>query len=117
MILINQPPIINAIGENNSSQYISFLGYLPNGKEQYINIKETSEVINANVFLKSLSQKFDNITVLDVHSRFMKNDKALIIDNKNILYYDDDHLSYQGTELFKSSLKNLINIKTNKSDY
>ena len=117
VILINQPPIINAIGENNSSQYISFLGYLPNGKEQYINIKETAEVINANVFLKSLSQKFDNITVLDVHSRFMKNDKALIIDNKNILYYDDDHLSYQGTELFKSSLKNLINIKTNKSDY
>lgn len=117
VILINQPPIINAIGENNSSQYVSYLGYLPNGKEQFINIKETSKVISANIFLNNLSQKFDNIKVVDVHSRFIKDDKAMIIKNNTILYYDDDHLSHQGTELFKSKLKELINIKNNKSDY
>lgn len=111
VILINQPPYIDKIGNNNSAQYLSYLGYKPNGQNQYITLKDTLSVSKSNNYLKQLSNKYPNITVFDVHSSLRNEEKALIIENENILYYDDDHLSYQGTSLFENQLELLIKDK------
>jgi len=57
--------------------------------------------------------KFQNVSVVDISSSFIKesgsNLEFLIIRDNNILYYDDDHLSYQGTQLVKSKLMQRMN--------
>jgi hypothetical protein len=44
----------------------------------------------------------------DVFNKLYKNGKAKITYNKDVLYFDDDHLSSKGAELFKVDLKNVI---------
>lgn len=111
VILINQPPFIDKIGNNNGVQYLSYLGYKPNGNNQYISLNDTIMVNQSNAYLRQLSDKYNNTTVFDVNSSLRIDNKALIIKDDNVLYYDDDHLSYQGTSLFKKELKQLIKEK------
>lgn len=108
VILINEPPLIDLIGNNNSAQFLSYLGYKPNGKNQYIDLNDPHVVDKANEKIMMLSMKYKNTFVFDINSYLRTADKALIISKQDILYYDDDHLSYQGTNLFKDKLKEII---------
>lgn len=108
-LLINQPPQVDLLGENNSAQYFSFLGYKPNGKEQFIGVQSDGEVRKSNALLYKLSLKHKRCTVINIHDSFIKDSKARIIQGKSVLYYDDDHLSYQGTQLVKNKVKDAIN--------
>ncbi len=114
VILINEPPIIDLIGNNNSAQYLSYLGYKPDGENQYIELSDSHVVDKANEKIMLLSLRYKNTFVFDINSYFRVEDEALIIVNQDILYYDDDHLSYQGTSLLKDKLKEIIKDLTNK---
>lgn len=108
VILLNQPPILDMIGDNNSGQYLAFLGYNPNGTSQYIPLIDNSAVHKGNMQIEKIARKYSNCKVLDVNSEFYRSKKALVVNDKSILYYDDDHLSYQGTLLLKQKLKEEI---------
>lgn len=108
VLLMTQPPVLDIIGDVNSSQYFSYLGYLPDSGNQYISLIDNSNVDEQNLKISNLSNKYSNCTLFDVNSKFAKNGKAFIISGKKILYYDDDHLSYQGTLYLKEDLKDLI---------
>ena len=114
VILINEPPIIDLIGNNNSAQFLSYLDYKPNGENQYIKLNDPHVVDKANEKIMLLSLRYKNTFVFDINSYLRVEDEALIIANQDILYYDDDHLSYQGTNLFKDKLKEIIKDLTDK---
>lgn len=103
VLILNQPPVIS-IGNRNSSQYLPYLGYVSGGK-QYIKQANTEKVHQYNQVLNDLVDDFANVSLLDVYSDFANNDDALVISEKEILYFDDDHLSYQGTLRMKDEVK------------
>lgn len=109
VLILNQPPVIDVIGDKNTAQYLTFLGYAPNAKNQYIADKSDIGIVNQK--LEQHLSKYSNISLFDAYSTFaQESDKALIIKNNDVLYYDDDHLSYQGTLLVKDQLSKTIKI-------
>lgn len=109
ILILNQPPQIKTMGDRNSAQFLTFLGYKSNRGDQYI--KHGSEVEVTNLKLQNHFAKYANITFFDVHSHFIQKNNpsnSLIIKDSDILYFDDDHLSYQGTLLMKNELDKII---------
>jgi peptidoglycan/LPS O-acetylase OafA/YrhL len=104
LLVINQPPLLSTIGNNNASQFISYLKINPVAGYNSISVNE-DEIIKSNGYLNELSKKHKNILVFDVFDKLYKNGKAKISHNKGLLYFDDDHLSTEGTALFKEDLK------------
>ncbi len=107
LLTINQPPLLSVIGNNNAAQFISYLKINPATGYNSISVNE-DEIIKSNGYLNELSKKHNNILVFDVFDKLYKNGKAKISYNNDLLYFDDDHLSTKGTELFKEDLKNII---------
>src|SRR5690606_34698285 len=112
VLVLTQPPVIDVIGDKNAAQYLTFLGYGPDYGVQYLSIY--SDVVTSNDNLKKRFNSTSNVYFFDAYSAFVKYSKlsnmldALVIKGKDILYYDDDHLSYQGTLLLKESIKECI---------
>lgn len=108
VLLINQPPVIQTMGDNNSAQYFSYLGYKPNNTEQFIPLISTQRVDEANAKLAKLIQKHKNAAIVDINSSFQKEGKALVIKDNLVLYFDDDHLSYEGSLVVKDKISETV---------
>lgn len=107
IVFLNQPPIIEGLGENNSNQYFSYLGYKPRNKEvQYIKSNH-SKVIAANSKLLKFSEKTGSLYI-DIFKEFILDNKIAIIKGDAILYYDDDHISYDGSLIVKNEIKDAL---------
>ena len=106
-LVINQPPHISIMGDNNASQFISYLKISPVKGYNTIPLNQ-DEIIKSNSYLTQIANKNDNMVEFDVFNKLYKNGKAKITYNNDVLYFDDDHLSSKGTELFKVDLKNVI---------
>lgn len=105
VLLLNQPPVIDVVGNRNMRQYLAYLGYAPNGEEQFIDVRNDLAIRAANERLDRYASLHSNVSVFDVFGRFSRAGRALIVKGDDILYYDDDHLSYQGTALLRKELK------------
>jgi hypothetical protein len=108
VIILNDPPVIAPIEENNATQYLSFLGLRPNGRCQYLPLSNNQDVDASNTTLSRLASKFSNCELLDVNKLYRKGNFGMVINGKSVLYFDDDHLSYQGTLLAKKVIKAAI---------
>ena len=108
VLILNQPPLIDSFIDKNSVQYFSFLGFAPNNKVQYLKISNNQKVLDKNQSLERLKKKYENVNVFDVYKIFFKSDSIKIINSKDVLYYDDDHLSYQGTQIMKEALDHKV---------
>lgn len=114
VLIVNQHPIIDVVGnDENISKYITYLGLEPNGQDQYVPIF-SKEVDEANAKIKTLENLYSNIRVIDANSLFKNKGKALVIKDKSLLYYDEDHLSHQGALVIKDKLKAAIQETLNK---
>lgn len=112
VLIFNQPPQIDIIGNRNSAKFLSYLGYQPKKNIQYI--RAESNVPDFNKNLKQYFKGTPNVNIFDCYSVFANNfdkTKTAIINKNDVLYYDDDHLNYQGTKFAEKHLKTaLINL-------
>ncbi|MBV6879089.1 acyltransferase family protein [Epilithonimonas ginsengisoli] len=104
VLILNQPPVTDSFIDKNSVQYLSFLGFSPNNKVQFVKILNEKKVLDKNQSLEKLKKKYENINIFNVYKLFSKNDSIKIISSKDVLYYDDDQLSYQGTQIVTKAL-------------
>ena len=107
ILVINQPPRLSIMGDNNASQFISYLKINPVKGYNSISLNQ-NEIIQFNSYLNQISKKYDNMYLFDVFSKLYKNGKAKITKDNDVLYFDDDHLSTEGTQLFKEDLNAVI---------
>jgi peptidoglycan/LPS O-acetylase OafA/YrhL len=105
VLILNQPPMVTRIGDSNAQQILTFLEFRPNGADQFLPMQDNEDVVNHNLKLKALERKYANCMVLNVNANYGKEGKILVIRNRNILYYDDDHLNYEGTLISKAQIK------------
>lgn len=109
VILFNQPPILEFMVDNNASQYFTFLGIDPVKGFNYI--KTTNNESIGNNYIKNLKNKYNNVAIYDVYSSMTKDEKVVVSHDEEIFYFDDDHLSYQGTKFHKNNIMKLLNNK------
>lgn len=109
VVFFNQPPVIDIVGNRNMGKFLSYLGFTPNGGKQYIKIHDASQVKNGNETLLKLSNEFQNVVYFDTYSTFYNGqNKSLVINKNEVLYYDDDHISQQGATLLYEKISSLI---------
>lgn len=109
IILINQPPRISFMNDLNAVQYISYLNLKPKKGFNVVTVQQ-KEVIRGNEYVNFLKKKHSNIMIFDVFGMLYKDGAAKITHDKEVLYFDDDHLSYSGTKLYKDDLKQILKI-------
>ncbi len=108
VILFCQPPKLEFVAENNAGQYFSFLNINPVRGFRYLESTPNEKTIAANNDIKNLKKKYGNIEIYDAYATMIKNGKVVVSHNKELFYFDDDHLSFQGTEFHKKQLIELF---------
>lgn len=104
VILLNQPPTLSFMPDYNAVQYLTYLKYHPKNGFNSVFAEQTN-VTKGNIYLNRIKTKYDNISVIDIFSEFYENKKVKVSAGKEVFYFDDDHLSYSGTQFFKHKFK------------
>lgn len=107
VLVLTQPPVLHFMTDRNASQYFTYLGLKPMNGYNLIDVDTTAVVTNNN-YIKSLPTTYSNVSVYDVFESMMEKNKVKISSNKEVLYFDDDHLSYYGTSIHKDNIKSII---------
>ena len=106
---IEQPPEL-FFGDKNTPQFLSYSGLTPNNDKQYIEYSNTESYKRGNKNLKTVVEQCNYCELIPVADIFIQDrNKSLVLDGKNVLYIDDDHLSYAGSlkayDRLKTALK------------
>ncbi|OYQ43959.1 acyltransferase family protein [Flavobacterium aurantiibacter] len=112
VVILNQPPVIDIIGDRNSAQYLSYLKFKPKSLGPgYLPLLDSEAVLKANATIFRINEKYKNVVVVDIYRTYRKSDSALVSNGRKILYYDDDHLSYDGTQLLKDEILKVLKMQ------
>lgn len=107
VLIINQPPVLTFMENKNAAQYFTYLGINPSNGYNTIGLDMSQVMKTNNELLYSLRQ-FDHICYFDVFARMIMNDKLKVSWRNQVLYFDDDHLSYFGASMHKKDLLHSI---------
>ena len=112
VLLIEQPPELY-FGDKNTPQYLAYLGIKPkDGINQYVRYSNSSTYRAGVNLVRQIEKENDFCTTVAISDIYVADDKAWVLDSKDVLYMDDDHLSYFGTLKAKnriaSALKQLL---------
>ena len=107
VLVLTQPPVLHFMTDRNASQYFTYLGLKPINGYNLIEVDTTAGMLNNN-YIKSLPATFSNVSIYDVCENMIEKDRVKISIGKDVLYFDDDHLSYQGTLLHRNTILQLI---------
>ena len=112
VLLIEQPPELY-FGDKNTPQYLAYLGVKPkDGINQYVRYSNSSTYRAGVNLVRQIEKENDFCTTVAISDIYVVDEKAWVLDSKDVLYMDDDHLSYFGTLKAKnriaSALKQLL---------
>ncbi len=108
VLLFTQPPVLPFKENINVDQYLTYLKIQPITGSNMISLSNNFLVIKKNELIKSLSTKFKNIIVYDVFQEMTEGGKVKVTLDNKVLYFDDDHLSYDGTYIHKKNIVSII---------
>ena len=111
VFLIEQPPEL-FFGDKNATQFISYYGLKPSdGLNQYLPYFNSSLFKKGRTAVHSIAENCKHCTLIPTTYIYLKDNKGWVLDNKNVLYIDEDHLSHAGALKAKDMiLKKLISI-------
>lgn len=108
VLLIEQPPVL-AIGDRNAMQYLCFSGIKPEvGVKKYLPIHEPDRLEKGRRLVRSLADTYGNCQYVPIWDLYVKGSEALVLDGKNVVYLDDDHLLSFGARIAESRLENAV---------
>lgn len=120
VLLFTQPPVLNFMINRNAAQYFTYLGLEPISGFNLIEVNNP-HVERNNDYIKSIATKYTNVSVYDVYEHMILNNKIKITLDNEVLYFDDDHLSYYGTFIQKqnilSKIDSIINLNEENDTY
>ena len=104
VLVINQPPVLDFIVNQSANQYFSYLGFAPKRGFNVAKVMNPEPVLSANQKVVDVASKYSNISMFDVYETYSEDGKVRITHHDDILYFDDDHLTYEGTLISKQDL-------------
>jgi peptidoglycan/LPS O-acetylase OafA/YrhL len=100
VLLMEQPPELQGIGNHNALQYFVYRGIRPeSGVRRYFPQGNISHVEEGRNLVRVLAAKHHNCGYIAVHDLYTKESNALILDGANVLFVDDDHLTTYGAQI------------------
>lgn len=108
VIFLNQPPRLGFMENKNGSQFFTYLGLSNNSSYNYVDLYNNESIVRSNAYLEELKKKYNFVSVYDVFNKMTENNKVKVLRNEDVLYYDDDHLTYPGTRECEYDIKKLI---------
>ena len=108
VLLVEQPPEL-AIGDRNATQYLCFRRILPEpGVKKFLPFGNMVNYENGTRLVRTLANRHKNCELVQTFDLFACNSQALVLDDKRVIYWDDDHLSNWGAELVIPRLEEAI---------
>jgi len=108
VLLMEQPPVLG-IGNRNAMQYLCFKRMTPeSGVKKYLPVDDEVDNRSGKNLVQTLSKKYKNCDFIPTYDLFYKDSQALVLDGKNVVYLDDDHLVSYGTRLAMPRLEKSI---------
>lgn len=107
-LVIAQPPQL-ATGENNVAQYFAYLGMDPSrAPRQYFPISDEGHWAESNLRVREVCARARGCQLFDPVPDLLRGHSALAVDGQDIVYFDDNHLTYHGTNLFRAKLEHKL---------
>jgi hypothetical protein len=108
-LLMEQPPELADVGNRNALQYLVFRGIKPAiGVKQYLPIGNSDKVESGRTLVREIARKRRSISYIPTFDLFVKESDALVLDGKNVMYVDDDHLTTYGARLARPRIEDAI---------
>ncbi len=108
VLLIEQPPEL-FFGDKNTPQYLSYIGLNPDGQmPQYVRCSDNGEYRRGTHLVERIASAYPFCTEIPVSDIYLANGKAWVLDGRDVLYIDDDHLSNAGALKAKSRIRQYL---------
>ncbi len=108
VLLMEQPPELE-IGNRNALQYLCFKGVEPQvGMKLYLPFGNEADWQRGRKLVKRLAGEYRGCDYIPTFDLFCEDSKALVLDGKQVVYLDDDHLTIYGTRLCAARIEQKI---------
>jgi hypothetical protein len=105
VLLIEQPPKL-FFGDKNTPQYLSHMNIVPEiNIKKYVPKHDSLSYNNGLVLIRRISEKYAYCKFIATADIFLKENEVWVLDGPDVLYIDNDHLSYKGTLKAKNRIK------------
>ena len=106
---MEQPPELAIVGNRNALQYLIFRGIKPTiGRKQYLPIGNTERVNAGRDLIRKLARTRRNVDIIPIYDIYIENSEAFVLDGRNMIYNDDDHLTTYGAKLGRPRIQQAI---------
>ena len=114
VLLVEQPPELEDVGNGYSAmQWLCYKRLQPrDGVRQYLPARNTEAHERGQIALRNLANRYRNVTVMPTHDLYAggaEGHEALVLDGKNVLYMDGNHLTDYGAQLAPRRFEAIIN--------
>ncbi|NDC62588.1 MAG: acyltransferase [Planctomycetia bacterium] len=108
VLLIEQPPEL-AITDRDPMQWLAFKGVVPaEGRRAYLRPGNLKRYEQGRALIRRLAQEFPRSEVVPVRDLYEQDSRVLVLDGRNVLYLDEDHLTDFGVELAADRIEGAI---------
>lgn len=116
VLLVEQPPELDLVDRRSVMQWLCYQGVRPrDGVHHYLPAGDTEAYERGRTALRNLAKRYRNVTVMptyDLYAGGATGHEALVLDGKNVVYMDDDHLTDYGAQLaaprFEAIISDLV---------
>ena len=95
VLLLEDPPYLDMPEESNAMKVALYSGMKYSGGRQYWPIKNFS----TNDVAHKLARQFQNVDVIPIYDIYANGKSALLFDDRECVYRDNDHLTLYGVRL------------------
>ncbi|MEI8019651.1 MAG: SGNH hydrolase domain-containing protein, partial [Schlesneria sp.] len=108
-LLMEQPPELAVVGNRNALQYLIFRGIKPEiDRKQFLPIGNTERVNAGRDLIRKLARTRKTVDVIPIYDIYVEDSEAFVLDARNMLYYDDDHLTTYGAKIGRKRIRQSI---------
>lgn len=108
ILFIEQPPLL-FFGDKNAPQYLAHMKLVPKiDSRKYIPIRNSAAYERGLKLIRRISEKNAHCDFIPIADIFLKNNESWVLDGRDVLYIDDDHLSHKGALKAKQRIKEKI---------
>jgi len=116
VLLVEQPPELDIVDRRSVMQWLCYQRLQPReGVRHYLPATNTEAYGRGRTALRNLAKRYRNVTVMptyDLYAGGADGHEALVLDGKNVVYMDDDHLTDYGAQLavprFEAIISDLV---------
>jgi peptidoglycan/LPS O-acetylase OafA/YrhL len=108
ILLIEQPPELSIV-DRSTIQWLAFKQVTPEeGRQLWLPQGNLVRYERGRALIRQLAAEFPGCEVVPVSDLYAQNSEVLVLDGKDVLYLDEDHLTDFGTEIASGRIEQAI---------